>query len=516
VLGRKSKIRKAVDRALAAVHEDDDVADHSPIDALAAGLQVEAFYTLALALYDDDRHVAAQISLARAVVLAPEEADLHRLSATIASELGDVEGAIAAQTRVVASLPQDAAALAALADLLIGDERIEDVIALLDPRRGEDPVLDTRLAEALYLHDRHDRALAILDEVCALYETQLKRGIASDWQALKARAEDADRLRNDVYAEVHGREATIELAAAAGKLDARAGVNYRLLGARLATTSDRIADVLTLQCPDTTEQRGKQLLTYLPARGLVLIGSSQLRRGDLSAARKTFERACEEDGGCFAAFLGLGAALDYDRYNLHRRVAKLVVSSQPPVELSRVVPDLGVLTDLERRVVWASAQPLLRLLPVLAERGTTMRILPIDVRATDIGLFEDAAGERAADHRSYDAVTGVATHGGAIAKIEELLDVVSDGGWTFAHELAHLAFFHMSDAQSEPLLEIYDRALEVGYANTEYALSNADEFFAVSYADFLRQRHELPGVPEPDETGILAALTSYFRRLAAA
>jgi hypothetical protein len=164
-------------------------------------------------------------------------------------------------------------------------------------------------------------------------------------------------------------------------------------------------------------------------------------------------------------------------------------------------------------VVWASAQPLAPLLPILAERGVTMRILPIDVRATDVGLFEDAAGERADDHRSYDAISGVATHGGAIAKVEELLDIVTDGGWTFAHELAHLAFFHMTEEQRAPLLEIYERALDVGYANTDYALSNADEFFAVSYTDYLRMRHELPGVPFADDAGIQRALTSYFAAL---
>ncbi|HEY5928194.1 MAG TPA: hypothetical protein VIV11_41185, partial [Kofleriaceae bacterium] len=207
---------------------------------------------------------------------------------------------------------------------------------------------------------------------------------------------------------------------------------------------------------------------------------------------------------------------DHDNHGLHRRAARFAAPPATKTELvASVVRDWTALTAAEQRIVWASVQPLATMLPVLAERDVKMRILPIDVRATDVGLFEDVAGERAEDdHRSYDAITGVATHGGAVAKIEELLDVITDGGWTFAHELSHLVFFHMEEPDGEPLLAIYERALAVGYANIEYALSNPDEFFAVSYVDFLRKRHELPGVPEPDDAGIQQDLMSYFDRLA--
>jgi tetratricopeptide (TPR) repeat protein len=518
VFGRKARIRKAVDRAIARLEGADDLADHAPIEALPEDHRAQAYGWLANVLFEGEWYPAARQSVASALALAPDEVELHQLEASIAIAVGDRDEAIAAQRRVVAMQPNNAPSAAALAEMLIDAERLAEAIELLRPLRDlRDPVLGTRLAEALFVTGEAAEALAILDEVCDHYDVRMKELAGADWQALVERAEEASRLRDDVYAELHGREATIELAARAGKLDAGAGVNYKLLGARLAAKGERIAEVLELETPEASERRGRALLDDDPdsAPGLVLVGCAALRRGEVAAARATFERACEADGRCFAAFIGLGAAMDHETYALHRRAARLALPEALPAELEAVVPDWPVLTDAERRVVWLSVQPFARRLADLAERDVVIRILPIDVRATDVGLFQDAAGERADDHRSYDAISGVATHGGAIAKIEELLDVGEDG-LTFAHELAHLVFFHLAEHEAEPLLHLYERAIELGYANTEYALSNPDEFFAVSYADYLRHRHELPGVPLDDDAGIQHDLRVYFDQLATA
>ena len=504
-----------MDRALARVAEEHDVADPAPIEALPLELQLTAYYTLAHALADDERYAAAKHTLERAMALAPDELDLHRLSASIHRELGDIAGAIAAQQRVVAGATGEPAPALALAELLITTEQLDDAIALLRPlAHVHDREVKARLAEALFLRGESEEALAILDEVCAQYEAQLREPWSvPDRQGLISRAEHASRLRDDVYAELHGREATIELAAAAGRLDARAGVNYRLLGARLASQSQRVAEVLELEDPDATEKRGQ---AYGPknALGVALVGSSHLRRGDLRTARKSFERASELDGRCFAAFFGLGAVLDHEKHDLQRRAERLRVAAEPTSELEQVVPDWPALTELERRVVWASVGPCAHWLPHLAKRAVKMRVLPIDVRATDIGLFEHIAGKRASDdHRSYDALSGVATARGAIAKIEELLDIASDHAWTFAHEFAHLVYFHLDDAHGAPFMSLFERAREVGYATTSYALKNDDELFAVSYTEYLRQRYELPGAPIADDAGIQSALMDYFRDL---
>ena len=509
--GKKAKIQKAVQRALAHVDADDDLADHAPIEALPAELHAEAFYEVARALERDERWQAAQHSLAKAKALSPNAIEVHQLEAALASELGDIDTALVALRRVHEMVPREIQPLLSLAAILIDTERIEEAIALLRPwQAAGDPEIDTRLGEALFVHGDNEEALELLDGACAAYDAQMKQ-FSGDWQTLRDRAEEAHRLRDDVYAEMHGREATIDLHAAAGKLDASAGVNYRLLGERLAAKSDRIADVLELDDPDACERRGEALLAADPksARGLVLVGSAQLRRGETRDARALFEKACESDGQCFAAFLGLGAAIDQDNYDLYRRASKMPAPGKID-HVAKVVTDWPVLTDAERRVVWASAGPLRRWLPALVDKGVVMHVLPIDVRATDIGLFAEIAGERAEDdQRSYDAIAGVATHGGAIAKIEGLLDT-REHGWTFAHELAHLAFFHLPDEESSPLHDIYERAVEVRYANIDYALLNPDELFAVSYVNYLLQRYELPGTPLADDAGVQDALMAYF------
>ena len=509
MFGRRAKIRRAVRRAL-------DEGDPAAIEALAPDLRGSAYGSLALAYHEDEERDAARDALERGLAAAPDDVDLHQLAATLAIEEGRTDDAIAAQTRVVAASPRDPDAASTLGELLLAGERVDEAIALLAPWRGKDPATDHRLAEALHAAGDAAGALALLEGVCAHYDVQLKQLGVADWHGLKSRAEEAERLRDEIYAEQHGREATIDLAVKAGKLDARAGVNYRLMGARLAAGSERVAEVLELEDPDAAEQRARRLLAAAPDDpvGLSLLGVVQLRRGAAAAARKSFERACEADGSYFPAFLGLGAAIDHDRYDLHRRAGRF---AGPPrsAAIDALLPDLHALTEAERRVVWASAQPLVRLLPTLADAGVTLRILPLDVRATDIGLFAEAAGERHdEDHRTYDAITGLATHGGAIAKIEELLDVVTDGGWTFAHELAHLAFFHMPDELAGPIEDLYERACEVGYAHTEYALSNLDEFFACSYVDWLRLRHELPNAPLADDAGLRDELADYFDGLA--
>jgi hypothetical protein len=89
-----------------------------------------------------------------------------------------------------------------------------------------------------------------------------------------------------------------------------------------------------------------------------------------------------------------------------------------------------------------------------------------------------------------------------------------DGGLVFAHELAHLAFFHLDGKLRAEVEALYDEATQLGWVAEAYALENPDEFFAVSYTDWLRARFGLPPRRAPDEAGIFDGLSTVFEALA--
>ena len=82
----------------------------------------------------------------------------------------------------------------------------------------------------------------------------------------------------------------------------------------------------------------------------------------------------------------------------------------------------------------------------MVARGAKLVLLPIDVRPTDLEALEDLEGHRTDDGRAYASIGGMAQrseHGSlAFARIEVLLAPAADR--TFAHEFAHLAFWHLS------------------------------------------------------------------------
>lgn len=373
-------------------------------------------------------------------------------------------------------------------------------------------------SEALLALDRKGEALELLEAVRDHYDLELRAGLVSreDWQHLRNLYDEASRLADSARAELHGQETLVIQPALAGKLDGRAGVNYRLLGESLMVGAPPLAGGSThLEQVDMAAARADRVLADDPqsAHALCLQGSALLRLGKLDAARDRFEAAAALDGRCFAAFLGLGAVLDHERYGLLGAAGGLP-SLPEPEGLREIVPDLPALTPLERRVVCASAAPLAGALPAVAAAGARIRLLPIDLRPTDVPELSRLPRERTDDHRSYDALGGLAASRLAVARIDELLDVVSDHGLVFAHELAHLAFFHVAGELRAEVEALHREATELGWVAEAYALENPDEFFAVSYTDWLRQRFDLPLRREPDDAGIFDGLAAVFEALA--
>jgi hypothetical protein len=162
-----------------------------------------------------------------------------------------------------------------------------------------------------------------------------------------------------------------------------------------------------------------------------------------------------------------------------------------------------VLTPHEQRVVLAAARPLASLLPVIAEAGGRARILPIDARLTDLPEMQAHADERYEDHRCLAAITGAANARICASKIEDLLYVMGERDSVFAHELAHLAHHHAPERVRRRIDELYERAAAEEHVITAYQTTNAAEFFAVAYTDYLAHLYDLPSQREADDVGIV-------------
>jgi tetratricopeptide (TPR) repeat protein len=517
---RGGRRRAAVRSAIAAAEGPGGLdAALSALAPLRARDRAQSLCELADHLRREDALDAARTSLVHALNLDPNcRGAIDRL-ATVESERGDLEAALVATARLVELVPGALEPVYNHAGLLLAAGRPAEALAVVEASPyAREPTLALKRGEALLALDRKEEALELLDAIRDHYDRELRAGLVSreDWQHLRELHDEASRLADSARSELHGHETLVIQPAVAGKLDARAGVNYRLLGESLMVSAPPLADGSTaLEPVSVATARADRMLKADPqdAHALCLKGSALLRQGKLDAARGRFEKAAALDGRCFAAFLGLGAVLDHERYGL-RGAAEGLPEYAEPEGLDVIVPDLPALTPLERRVVCASAAPLAGALPAVAAAGARIRLLPIDVRPTDLPELSLAKRERTDDHRSFDAIGGLAGQRLAVARIDELLDVVSDHALVFAHELAHLAFFHLDGELRAQVKALYREANELGWVAEAYALENPDEFFAVSYTDWLRQRYGLPLRREPDEAGIFDRLAAVFEELA--
>lgn len=441
-----------------------------------------------------------------------------RLKAELQAD-DDPQGAAETLARLVSLRPAESGLTLQLAEALIGADRPDEALQRLAPlREGAGAEVLLRVGKALYASHRTAEALEVLDDAMvhaeALARSDPFGGDITHGDPLYA---ELRALHAQVLAEVHGREAVTVDAALRRKLDARAGVNFKLLAQSLMQQRQGGPRTLTLEAAAREQALGRELLSVdsRDPSGHLLLGSAELREGRFAAAVRHFERAEQLDPRNFAAVLGRGSALQ----GREEGAADLIVQRLgKPGDLSawqRVVPDLEQLTALERRVVQASVLPLRTLLPRLEAAGARIRILPLDVLATDLPELSALAGTKdEEDHRAWSCISGLTEGALAIVKVEELLELQSEAGWTFAHELAHLALNHAPEELAREVERHYETFLDSDFLGGAYQLSNVHEFFACSYVDFLRERHGLRAHVEHDEGGQLRALFALFERLA--
>lgn len=464
----------------------------SHLEDRARSARVDALAWVVRRLELDDRHALAREASARLALLDP----VVCFDAAWGQALEDERwaDAVALCEAVLARQPRHSRARTGLARLHLSSGRPQEALRVLGPGQGVDPDLMVVRAEVLAATDQPQEALSLASQARDLCERAMKHSYGEQWQQYRQTQVRAGRLADDLTAELRGAEAVVLEAARDGRLSGRAGVNFRLLGQAAMATSPRLARHLQLRSPQEDEAAARVHLRTHSADLLARchLALSRYRLGDLKAAERGFASVLEEDHGFWPALLGKGALLDCKDKGWLRAVRALPAGELPAAWLP-VFPDHHALTPEERQVLLASCQPVAPLMEAVARRGWTVRILPLDVRPTDLEALAHAEGERnAQDHRALAGIGGLASSSGiAVARIESLLDT-SDQGWTLAHELAHLAFWVLEPALQRQVEEALEAAREQPWVAEQYQLRNVDEFFAVSVSRWLGGERDGP------------------------
>jgi tetratricopeptide (TPR) repeat protein len=428
---------------------------------------------------------------------------------------GRLDEAVARFDAHLAQHPNDVPAYAELARVLVKAGREAEAAEFIFETEAATPMVLLAQGETYAATGRLEEALEALERAREWYKSEL----GTNYHATYAREgyAEASLLFDGIYAEMHGHEKVVVEHATRGRLDAQAGVNYRLLGNSLMVGSAHRPETLHLESVAATRRRLEALAPdeRKAVRGQLLLGAIAMREGDAKDAAAAFERAAAQDGTHFAAFRGLGAAKDMANAGWPRPLKGLPSFSIDGWRgLDSVAPDLPNFTDVERRLVLCAVAPLRHALPLLARDGKTVRVMPLDVRTTDHPDFAGDEDHRFADdHRALSALSGVAGAKLALVRLDELLDVGIEQGWVFAHEFAHLAHRCMADGPRAEVSRWYARARQAGYVASSYALKNEHEFFAVLYEDYVLRRYELGARREADDLGVFDGMMALFDRL---
>jgi tetratricopeptide (TPR) repeat protein len=511
------RTRRVVRRAEEAYARAGLAAAGAILDA-AAALAAAGWANLAVAIYNQGHLVDAERAIRRALQLEPGRGDALIFLAELLAETEREDEAIDTYRELLRRYPQAAREALALGKLLAEREDFPEVKALLAPFIGHSQELQVLLAQAHYGLGEFQEVVTLLDPTVRRMLNELKNGLnlATSHRELYEEYTEIRRLHDEAYAALHGREKVIESELVKRDLDPRAGVNYKLLGeARMARhTGGPLAESdLRLRSVEGGLAFGQGLISRGErARGLCHLGLARLRQGRFEQARQHFSEARDEDDDSFAAYLGLGAALDLDRGRVLERLAALPDLPMPAL-LDQVVIDWPALTPQERKVVTVAAEPAAAVLPRIVAAGAVARLLPIDVRLADLPGMREPDEERFEDHRCIEGLTGAATAELAASKIEELLELTGERDSVFAHELAHLVHFHLPQDQQDEIDALYQKALGHEHVATDYQTTNSAEFFAVAYTDFLAHEHRLPWRRELDDEGVLEDTFDLIRRL---
>jgi cytochrome c-type biogenesis protein CcmH/NrfG len=480
-------------------------------------LRADALVELAQACAKEQPAVAREL-LERALARSPQHDDATWLLARLEAETGRVRSSVERLRTLYARYPRRIDVMAELADQLIALDCAPEAEKILAPaEESTEPRLLCLLGKARFAQGRTEEALPPLERAMAIHEQMARSDPFSGGQPVRDEEYvELEALHTEVFAAVHGQEALVVEAARKRKLDTRAGVNFTLLAAHHMLGAPCRAPSLELLPLEKLRALADERLRSDASDGVGLVqrGLVALRECKYREALKSFEQAHERDPKDFAPLLGKGAALELEQQDILGNLKRL--PEPGPLEgLERVFPDWPALTERERRAVHGSVLPLRQFLPHLAQGGYRVRILPLDVRASDLPELAKWKDERTDDdHRTFEALHGVAVDNMAISKVEGVLSLAPGAhGWVLAHEFAHLVFFAAPEPLRARVHKLLRRAARTGYVGSEYQKQNEDEFFACAYTEYLARRYGLESEQELDDRGVGAEILSLFEEL---
>ena len=453
VLLRLHRDRRIVARFLTDVKSGGEL-DLSPLDRVVRSERARALESAIRWLHLEDENRKAQVCLEKLRELKPDLA--ATLAANAPSGPSDADDASHRMAREgLERNPRDTELRLAVADQLFHAGHAAEALDVLQQSPVQDAGLQMLLARVLRALHREEDALVAARRAESIADALHSRNPrqAAHWYDVRQQARHlvAQLAPSDSPVEAFGNLAR------SGTLASSSWHNEFILGRSLrgeldpesgghAALRDPHAVLDSVDRMSPMEQQDVDVV--------IASGVCELRVGEAGRAEAHFTRVRERAPSDFRVVLGVGASIRARELGLASRAARLRHRIGEPGDVA-AFPDWDALSELERAVLVACAEPLMAHLPNPEEWP---RIAPIATVEPTGFLCEE-------------------------------LDTLDTHHWPSALSLAHLAYPSVTEAHGAELVDLMeslaDAVHEVGFTE----LDDLEAFFVTAYRDWLVDRH---------------------------